>query len=283
MTEPMTLRARARVPLAAARQAITDPTTLRLWLAEHVEVDPPDRFEFWGRTTPDGEPGRQKLLHLDDDGVRFAWTLDGVDTTTELSVAELPAGESAITVAQTGWDFQDIITGASIRGALQTYWALALANLVDVLEGRPTTPMPDLTSPELAADLVIDAPVEAVWASMTDSAVASEWFGFPVGIEPWEGGRFAMGGFDADPAPATVTAVTPGRAMSVDWGPSGVSTWQLEGSEGRTHLTIVQSGFAGDRLPPYASWLGTLSGLASLRRYHELPGTWSIWLDPTSA
>jgi uncharacterized protein YndB with AHSA1/START domain len=282
MTEPMTLRIRARAPLAAVHRAITDPAALRTWLAEEAAVEPPDRFEFWGRTTPGGEPGRQKLLHLDDRTLRFAWTLDGVDTTTEVTLAERGPDETVVELTQTHFDFQDVVTGASIRGALQTYWALALANLADFLEGRPTTSMPDFTSTELAGELTIDAPVEAVWDALVDSEKASEWFGFPVGIEPWEGGRVAMGGFDADPDPATVVAVTPGKGMSVDWGTFGVSTWELEGSEGRTRLTLVQSGFATDRLPPFGSWLGTMSGLASLRRYLEMPDDWLIWLDPAA-
>jgi hypothetical protein len=39
----------------------------------------------------------------------------------------------------------------------------------------------------------------------------------------------------------------------------------------------VQSGFDTQQ-PPYAAWLGTLGGIAELRRFHELPDWHSIWL-----
>jgi DNA-binding transcriptional ArsR family regulator len=63
------------------------------------------------------------------------------------------------------------------------------------------------------------------------------------------------------------------------WG-SLVSTWELEGSEGRTRITFVQSGFDDDR-PPYASCAGRLGGVAELRRSTSCPtggrsgSTWS--------
>ena len=63
--------------------------------------------------------------------------------------------------------------------------------------------------------------------------------------------------------------------MAVDFGDSGISTWELEDSQGKARLTFVQSGFSAPR-PPYAAWLGTLAGLLSLRRYMEQPdGTFS--------
>jgi hypothetical protein len=38
----------------------------------------------------------------------------------------------------------------------------------------------------------------------------------------------------------------------------------------------VQSGFDPTN-PPYPGWAGWLSGIAALRRYHELPRWTSIW------
>jgi hypothetical protein len=65
--------------------------------------------------------------------------------------------------------------------------------------------------------------------------------------------------------------------MSVDFGDGGVSTWELEDSQGKTRLTFVQSGFSTPR-PPYAAWLGTMTGLLSLRRYAEEPNWKSIYV-----
>ncbi|MEE3919810.1 hypothetical protein V2I01_20580 [Micromonospora sp. BRA006-A] len=67
-----------------------------------------------------------------------------------------------------------------------------------------------------------------------------------------------MGGFETGFA-AKVLDVTPGHVMSVDWGPVGVTSWELEESDGRTKLTFVQSGF-DEGNPPYAAWAGTWPG-----------------------
>ncbi|MEV6038586.1 SRPBCC domain-containing protein [Nonomuraea sp. NPDC052116] len=269
MTEPMTLRARIQAPAKDVRHALTDPAALRIWLAEHAEVELPDRFGFWGRTTPEGDAPHQRLLHADERTVRFAWVLDGEEMTTELTLEE-DGDATILTLSQTHFDFQDVITGKSIRGVLQTYWCLAVANLAEHLEGRELTPKIDFTSSDLRAQVTVDASPEKVFESLIDSEAATRWFGFPIEIEPYVGGRFAMGGLDNDPSPAKVLELEPGSKFSLDWGASGVGTWELEGSGGQTRLTLVQSGFDAER-PPYAAWGGILSGVAELRRYHEMP------------
>jgi uncharacterized protein YndB with AHSA1/START domain len=282
MSEPMILRARAAAPIKEVRQALTDAGALREWLAEHAEVDLPHRYEFWGRYTPEGDAPHQRLLHADDHALRFSWLLDGVETTTEIGLEEESATSTIVSLSQSHVDFQDA-TGASIRGALQTFWSLAIANLVDHVEGRPITQRVDFTSPQLRAEIPIGAPADVVFDSVTDSEKVSAWFGYPIAIEPYVGGRFAMGGFDAGMA-AKIIDLDPGRKISIDWGPPGITTWELEGSGGQTRLTFVQSGFDGPN-PPYAAWAGTLAGIAELRRYHELADWRPMWLpaDPAGA
>ncbi|GGR73628.1 hypothetical protein GCM10010169_17060 [Micromonospora fulviviridis] len=276
MSDLLTVRARLAAPAEAVRRALTDPAELRVWLAEHAEVELPRRYEFWGRYTPEGDAPHQRLLHADERTLRFAWTLDGVETTTEFELTP-EGGSTVLTLRQSHFDFAEAMNGSSIRGVLQTFWALAIANLNAHLEGRPLLPRTDFTSADLRGELLIDAPMDKVWTSLTDSEQASAWFGFPIGIEPWVGGRYAMGGFDAGYA-AKVVDLTPGRAISVDWGPTGVSSWELAESGGRTKLTFVQSGF-DEGNPPYAAWTGTVAGLAELRRFHEVADWQPIWLD----
>jgi uncharacterized protein YndB with AHSA1/START domain len=214
--------------------------------------------------------------------LRFSWLLDGEETTTEIRLEEESAGSTIVSVFQSHFDFMDAITGATIRGVLQTFWSLAIANLVDYVEGREVGPRCDFTSAEFRGDVAIAAPLGAVYDSLTNSEKASEWFGFPIGIEPVVGGRFAMGGFENNPQPARIVDLQPGRGMSIDWGPAGVTTWELEDSDGKTRLTFVQSGFDTQR-PPYAAWTGWLSGLAGLRRFHELPDWRPIWIEDDAA
>ncbi|RBQ19917.1 SRPBCC domain-containing protein [Spongiactinospora rosea] len=285
MTEPLTMTARVEAPIAEVRRALTDPAALRVWLAEHAEVDLPHRYAFWGRHTPEGDAPHQSLSYADERGLRFTWLLDGEETTVEIDLVPESEKVTLITLSQTHFDYQDVITGKSIRGVLQTFWALAIANLVDHLEGREPTPKPDFTSttPELRASVEIDSPMEEVFDSLIDSEKASAWFGMPIGIEPRVGGRFAMGGLDVDPQPAKILDLVPGERLSVDWGTgTGVGTWELAGSGGKTSLTIVQSGFDTAR-PPYPAWTGILSGMAELRRFHELSDWRPIWVQEEAA
>lgn len=275
MTEPLILQARAKAGVDDVRQALTDPKILNLWLGEHSTVDLPGTFEFWGRHIPEGEAPHQRVLGYDGQTLKLAWTLDGVETTTEITLIEESDESTIIKLSQSHFSWAEAVTGANIRGVLQTFWSLALANLVDHLEGRELTARPDFTSPVLAGEALIDAPAAQVYASLTDGAKASAWFGYPVDIDARVGGRFAMGGFEAGPGMEILDLVE-GQKMSIDWGLAGVSTWELSESGGKTRLTFVMSGFEGN--PPYGAWLGWLSGVASLRRYNEQPDWQSIWV-----
>ena len=153
MTELSELRLSAVMPAPpeAVHAALTDAAALRVWLAEHAEVALPDRYEFWGRYTPDGAEPHQRVLHAGERTLRLAWTLGGVETTVELSLTEgepdpgaehgQPGG-TLLTLTQSDLpSFEEVLSDtAGPRGELQTFWALALANLSDYLSGRELTP-----------------------------------------------------------------------------------------------------------------------------------------------
>jgi uncharacterized protein YndB with AHSA1/START domain len=289
MTQPNEMRLRAVMPAPpeVVYAALTDAAALRVWLAEHAEVALPGRYEFWGRYTPDGAGPHQRLLHAGERTLRFAWTVDGVETTAEFSLAENEsepeaghedAGGTLLTLTQTDLpDFAEILADkAGPRGELQTFWSLAIANLADYLSGRELTPKCDYTSPRLSASVVIDAAPEAVFGSLTEPAQFRKWFGANVDIEPYVGGRFAMGGFELDPGWAKFVEFEPGRKATLLFADGETDSWELDGSDGKTRLTFMHSGFDVDN-PPYPGWAGWLGGIAALRRYHELPRWRTIW------
>jgi uncharacterized protein YndB with AHSA1/START domain len=278
MTEfDLRLRAVVPAPVKVVYEALTDPAALRVWLAEHAEVDLPGRYEFWGRFTPDGAEPHQRVLHVDERTIRFAWTLDGVETTAQFELAEDEDG-TLVTLSQTDLpSFEEILADtAGPRGALQTFWSLAIANLADYLAGRELTPKCDFTSSELHASVVIDAAPDEVFDSMIQPEQFRKWFGANVDIEPYVGGRFAMGGFELDPGGARFVEFEPGRKATLLFADNETTSWELEGSDGKTRLTVVHSGFDPAN-PPYPGWAGWLGGIAGLRRYHELPRRRSIW------
>ncbi|MFC7479392.1 SRPBCC domain-containing protein [Luedemannella flava] len=258
-------------------EALTDPAALRVWLAEHAEVDLPRTYQFWGRTTPDGAEPHQRVLHVDERTLRLAWTVDGVETTSQFELAEDEDG-TLVTLSQSDLpSFEDVIHDrAGARGAVQTFWSLAIANLADYLAGRELTPACDFTSSDMRTSVLIDAAPDKVFDSMVQPEHFRRWFGAHVDIEPYVGGRFAMGGFEMDPGGAKFVEFEPGRKASLRFVDGETTTWELEGSHGKTRLTLKHSGFNPDN-PPYAGWVGWLGGLAELRRYHELPQWRSIW------
>ena len=278
MTEPdLRLRAVVLAPLKVTYEALTDPAALRVWLAEHADVDLPGKYEFWGRYTPDGAQPHQRVLHVDERTIRFAWTVDGVETTAQFELAEDEDG-TLVTLSQSDLpSFQDVLADtAGARGALQPFWSLAIANLADYLSGRELTPKCDFTSAELHASVVIDAAPDKVFDSMIQPEQFRKWFGANVDIEPYVGGRFAMGGFELDPGGAKFVEFEPGRKATLRFADHETTSWELEGSDGKTRLTFVHSGFDPAN-PPYPGWAGWLGGIAGLRRYHELPRLRSIW------
>ena len=150
MKEPdLRLRAVVPAPPKVTWEALTDPAAMRVWLAEHADVDLPGKYEFWGRFTPDGAEPRQRVLHVDEHTIRFGWTVEGVEDTVQFEVADDKDG-TLVTLSHSDLpSFADIIGDrAGARGAVQTFWSLAIANLADYLAGRELTPKVDFTSPE---------------------------------------------------------------------------------------------------------------------------------------
>lgn len=279
MSDVFTVRVRLAAPVEQVHHALTDPGELRSWFAEHAEVDLPRRYEFWGRYTPEGAEPRQRVLHADERTLRFGWLLEGVQTVVEIDLAADGPDATVLTFSQTELpDFMGSITGTGSRALMQTFWSLAIANLADHLAGRALTTRCDFGDPRMHETVEIDAPRAEVYDALVDAEQFRRWFGVEVGIEPWEDGRFAMGGFDANPQAARIFDVRPGAGMSIDFG-GVVATWELAESDGRTTLTFVQSGFDTDQ-PPYDAWMGWLSGVAELRRYVEAaraPGGRDAW------
>lgn len=285
MTELNELRLSAVMPASpkAVHAALTDAAALRVWLAEHAEVALPDQYQFWGRYTPEGAEPQQRLLHADDHSLQFAWTVEGVESTVEFTLAETDseyegAPTTLLTLTQTDMPtFAEIVSDtAGARGALQSFWSLSIANLSDYVSGRELTPKCDFTSSQLRGTVEIDASPEAVFDSLTQTEQFCQWSGANVGIEPYLGGRFSMGGFDLDPDGAKFIEFEPPHKATMQFPDDLIASWELAGSEGRTRLTFVQSGFDLNN-PPYPGWAGWLDGISKLRRYHEVPGMRTIW------
>lgn len=267
------VRVRTTAPKARIHEALTTAEGLRTWLAEHAAVDlAQGTFEFWGRYTPEGERGRQKLLSADDTSVSFSWFLYDEEYTVSLAVEERD-GETVIAMTQSPYPSWGV--GDDHSEVVQTFWALVLANLVEHVEGRPVFGFCDFSTPEQRFETDIATTPKAVIDALTDPDVFARWFGARMEIEPHVGGRWTMGSLESDENPAKIIALDEAH-FALEFQEGMVASWELKGAEGKTHLTFVQSGFDTSQ-PPYGPWLGWLSGFADLKRMLELPNWRPMW------
>jgi uncharacterized protein YndB with AHSA1/START domain len=274
MSDVLTIRAELAAPPAAVRRALTDPAALRIWLAEHAEAEP---FGFWGRHTPQGDRGRQRLLALDP--LSFEWTLDGEPTVVTVTVTVEPAAGDRSTLSLRHDNLptlEELMAPTGRRDGrhtMHTFWPLAIANLAEYVEGRPLTPKADFgpTRPaEIRVSFTVDAAPAEVFRSLTDAAQATRWFGWEVEIEPWVGGTMTVG------VEGKIFEFEPDKKLSYGDDEGAVVRWELAGSAGKTFLTFVQSGYTDDELDNVAQheagWLGSF---AELKRMHELGPAWT--------
>ena len=269
----------------AVYAALTDAAALRAWLAEHAEVSLPSGgegagvFEFWGRYTPEGERGRQRLLGAEPGRrLAFTWALQGAETEVDITL-EPEDGGTLATLTH---------SGVPPRPSGDSYWVgdllmLSLANLASYCEGRSIGPRCDFTAlggTEARGSTDIDAPAADVFASLIEPAQLNRWIATQARVEPEAGGRYDFGW---DHGPVKILELEPGRVLAYSWqhswddgaGPEATAVrWELEGSQGRTHLTIVHSGFGGDARKTDGYQLGWLEFLASLKRMHEVGAGW---------
>jgi uncharacterized protein YndB with AHSA1/START domain len=272
MSESLALRAFLSAPPESVFRALLDPRDLETWLGEHADVSVDEgRYAFWGPSVPQGDSGRQRLIDADPErSLRFAWKLSGADT--EVAITLDPAGEvTELTLVQTGLPERQ---GA--EPSVRDFWWLSLENLANHLEGRPLSPTVDLsTRPagEASAYVEIDASPERVFAALVEPEQLQQWIAQNAVVEPRVGGRYDFGW---DHGPVEIVELVPNERLAYSWrweDEETVVRWELEGSGGRTRLTLVHSGF-GEARHADGYRLGWQAFLGSLRRFVEVGPAW---------
>jgi uncharacterized protein YndB with AHSA1/START domain len=274
MTDEFRLRATLAAPPSSVYSALTDPSALRIWLASDVSIDE-DNFEFWGRFTPQGDRGHQRLLASSPDrGLTFSWLLDDIDTTVDIKLAEAGSG-TELTLTHSPMPTLDELMSPpgrrDGRHTMHTFWPLVIGNLNEHLAGRSLMPSVDFSPSrpaEIRVSLTINAPASRVFASITDPMTVERWWGAAPEIEPRVGGKITFG------AEGHITEWSPNKAFAYTEAPM-VTRWELSESDGSTTLTFVQSGFSPTELDNAAQHeAGWLGGLLELKRMHELGSDW---------
>ncbi|MFZ0545229.1 MAG: SRPBCC domain-containing protein [Candidatus Promineifilaceae bacterium] len=265
---------------AAVFEALTDTEMVMGWFAESAEIDlAQGRYDYWGRftpETPDREAGCHPILAVTlNEAIRYQWQTE--QGPSEVGVA-LKAYQGGTLLALTHEIFPKEETEAGEESGvfpLEDFWFLSLENLRRFLDGRSVTRCD--FSIKITGDVVVsfdfDAPADEVFGALIRPDQLNQWIANQAVVEPKIGGNFDYG-WGAS-GPDKVTEFESGRKLAYvsegyeDIFPELVTTWTLEGSGGRTRLTLVQSGFVTDLYQDglHIGWHFFISWLRSLVEY----------------
>ena len=244
------------------------------WLADSAAVDlDAAAFDFWGPhvfEAPDRDSGRHAIVdHEPGRMVRFAWLVRGAET--DVTITLEPAGAATrVEVTQAG-----VPQRASGAASIDDVWKVALENLRRWCErGEPPVLVDFARRPvgEACTQIDMDAPVEAVFDILTTPDLVRGWCGGDAEIDPVIGGRYSFGWEGGGPV-EIVDLAAPSR-LAYTWAypaePESVVTWELEGSGGRTRVTITHTGFGDREVGDYEA--GWTSFLVTIRNQVEARG-----------
>jgi uncharacterized protein YndB with AHSA1/START domain len=97
---------------------------------------------------------------------------------------------------------------------------------------------------EVTREVVLEAPLEEVWETLTDPAELSEWFANDVELELEPGGDGVFRWDDGEERRAVVEDVDPLRRFAFTWEDGRVSI-ELDEVEGGTRVLVTETAGAG--------------------------------------
>jgi uncharacterized protein YndB with AHSA1/START domain len=254
-------------------QALTNWQQLNGWLTDKADVDlAAGRFQMCGRHLPDSPCDGTDRFSLDGysegTGLQLNWQYRDEETKLAISLTETEEGchvELAHTnVPRRGKDEITMIE----------YWQWVLLALRGYCENGSRPSLHDFSAIQAAGRLEvsidISAPVEAVYQQLaTTDGLKSVFGGDDAAAEMQPGGKYSYG-WGPSEGPTKVIEFTPNELIHTDWyhkdDPETFITWKLEGSGGRTRLTMIHSGFADEKLKQdyEAGWFHFLVELREL-------------------
>jgi len=230
--------------------ACTDPKQLTTWFAEHANVTLDNgHFDFWGRHTP-GNPGRNDGQHnitRHDPGrsIAFAWFLRDTQTEVEFDVSS--EGDHTLLVMR----HSNLPELKPYQSSMGDFWTHVLEGLRHWLEGGRPYPLMDFADTpkgDVRLSLEVGGDPHDVFLGLTEPARMNRWIASDAKVELKPGGTYSYGW---EHGPVKILELVPDKKLSFSWSwpeeGETITTWELEGSGGRTRVTVVQSGFAPDR------------------------------------
>jgi uncharacterized protein YndB with AHSA1/START domain len=261
---------------SAVYHALTDDGRLRVWFAEHAQIDlESGRYELWGRYTlgNPGSPATRLIAYEPERRLSYGWRLDGRDTEVAIELIADGGGTLLSLEHRNVADERPLI--------VETFWSMAAENLRAYLErGRPGLRFDYAAVPEgdVEFSIEIEASPETVFEALIEPSQVERYMTREhVTIEPEVGGRYDIGW--GDHGPVKILDLTHGERLSYSWsamdhgiGETMVS-WQLQDSTGRTRLTLIHSGFAPDRVG-LDFGMGWFDYLNRIKQMSEVGDSW---------
>ncbi len=120
-----------------------------------------------------------------------------------------------------------------------------------------------MTADRIEREIIIAAPVERVWAVLTEAENVGQWFGsgVPAALELRSGGVMVLDHGEHGVFPTRIVKVDPLHYFSYRWASafpgeeatdanSTLVEFTLTPENGQTRLTLVETGFASLVIPP---------------------------------
>lgn len=272
----MTELLHVQIALKAEPEAIYQALTAELpgWFAEYADVSTAEkRYDFWGRFTP-GTPTREEghhdlLAYEPGTHLRYTWRARQFDSIVDIQILPRDGGNTVV-VQQGNPNNPTHDIGFSTD---EDFWFLSLENLRRHLDGKAPVRCDYTRSMvgDIQHTVEIDAPPETVFDTLIKPEQLQRWIASNAKVEPHQGGQYSLG-WGQDTTALKILEIIPNESLRLSW-PEGdgstVLTWTLEGSGGKTRLTLVHSGFAPDQNTRglQTGWLNFMSWVKSISEY----------------
>lgn len=269
MVHDIRMGIRIRAPTDRVFEHLLTPHHLARWWCSFAQVSPKPggAFTFGGDyCIVPPEVHAHKCVFTGGEvrkSVTFTWPLFGADTTAKWSV-EGEGGTSRFSLVHAG-----IAKAEGPCGTILDGYRACLGNLKAICENRGDSLRPEYAPPansEVRLVILIDVPPEKVFEALAVGDSLERWAtrGSAADIDLRPGGRYAWG-----TTVASVTAVEPGRKLSLAWPGTGAATWELEPKATGTGVYFRYGGLRGNEqdLRNLRGWWSSL--LVDLKNYLE--------------
>lgn len=239
-----------KVPAEQIYSALIDPKALTQWFTEHTDISVDEkRYDFWGRFTPDNpnrEQGHHRLIRVIPSRlVEFEWRLRDTDSLVQYEIHQ-NAANCVLTMYH-----QNLPRARPNQSSIGDFWSHVLEGLRHWLEkGRAYQLLEyaELQRGDVSVTVDINVPPPMVFNALTDSTQMERWVGSKGMIDPKSGGKIDFGW---GMGPVKILEIVQDEKLSYSWQWEDeldtITTWTLNGSGGKTRVTIVHSGFAPER------------------------------------